>query len=605
MSALILTLAVMLSTSLQTGAENPGSDWGSAHFSPSTLMLGGYGDMLSGSWSREGVLDSGQVMARFVSMPEATPLELTNLKYGKGPQLWAEAEGMIGDVEFRSVALGIPQTAQGDKRLILASQIRLVNPTSAPVQVQLGAELFASHDSRIHGSVAFETGATWTLDGRTLLKDGRAAAGWVGPTPQVELAASADEPGDPAATFVWTLDIPAGGTTFLEIKLAGNPPSDASGDAQDEAAWRAVFDRRAYAYLEESDRWRSQSRGRVTTMEFRSDMMLRVLGSSVHTLRQQGQAGKFQAEQFSDNPYGAPATDVAAEAEILAALTEFGLEEFISDYVARMLGEIPQALATLDDERKVVYLHSLARIVRLHPLTMGSPELAQAIVALGDPDVAVEPWHDPRVVRQDMLGVVAALGLPTEGLLSRLRWPELEEGSVAHLMQSARRAIAKREGDVAWVAMQQLFKAATTDGMGSMDGRNIDGRYALGMLAVGRAALIDDHGDSLNLFPGNCSGLVTRGTQMDTTWMRTAFGLVRGRSYFTGKALAGAWILFKPEIRPERMTVTFPAGLHVRNIKGSADESDVELVGDRLAEIHWPEVIGGPGVRFLARVTDL
>jgi hypothetical protein len=285
---------------------------------------------------------------------------------------------------------------------------------------------------------------------------------------------------------------------------------------------------------------------------------------------------------------------------------EIGMGEFTSDLRTQLIDEIPERLAELDDERKVAYLHGLARALRLSPAMVGGQALAQAIVELGDPDVPVEPWHDPRVVSQDLLGIVSSVGMPTEGLMTRLRWADVEEGTIAGHMRAARKAIGDRQGDLAWKHILQVFGGATREGMGSMEGGEVDALYSMGMLTIGRALLVDDHGDALNLFPGVSAAMVDPGTETDTSWLPTRYGLLKSRVYHVGPKLFGTWTVLRETMPAPRITLTLPQSLQPRNVKNGVAGGEAWLVPgvDRLVEIEM--VYGSSqGIRFQVRVDPL
>lgn len=599
MPSLFHLAALLLAASFQSDEAAELQSWEANHYEPPALPLTGYEDSLSGRLAADGTLDTGLVRLRFSQGTEGVPLDVTDMGYGKGPQLWAAHRSKLGDVELRAVSLGLADRAGTDKRLVVATQVRLTNPTDTPRKVVLNAELLPSHESPLLVSVPFDGAATWAREGNVLTRDGQLVAGWVGTPPEVEVQAPTDSPDAPVAKLVWRLEIPAGGVKYVEVKLAG----PFAGEAVDEAAWRKRFGRRSYAILEEVLGWQGQQRGTIGQFKSKSAMLGRVLINGVHVCRMFGAGKEGSAHAFSDRPYGQPATDAAVEAEIVGCMTEFGMGEYCEAHLARLIDDMPGNLAQLDDERKVAYLHGLARAIRLWPEMHHAPALALAITELGDPDVAVAPWHDPDVVREDLTLIVSSMGMPTDGLMTRLRWADVEEGTTAATMQAARKAIRDRNGLQVWEHFRELFQSAEANGIGSMDGGEIDASYSLGMLTLGRAMLLDDHGDELNMYPGGSVGIMSNATETDTTFLPSRFGMVKSRAYHIGPKVFGNWTVLRGTVPPSLVTVTVPDGLLIRSVKsGTFGGEAVAVPGvERLIELQM-DPVGSQGIRIQVRV---
>ena len=574
MTTFCCAIALLFATSFQAQDTGAALSWEDAHYSPPGLPLTSYSDWLSGRLAADGTLDTGFVRLRFAQGPDAVPLEVKDLGYGKGAQVWAEYSAQLGDIKLHAVCLGLSQVAGGDKRLVVSSQVKLTNPTDAPRKIVLAAELLPSHESPTLGAVPFDASSIWAQDGNLILRDESVVLGWVGLAPEVETLETTDSPDTPVANLVWRLEIPAGESKYVELKLAG-PPSDAS---VNEIAWRKHFETLIYVVLEEDLQWEGQARGSIGNFKSKSKMLKQILVNGLHTIRLFGKSSASAAKGFTNNPYGHPATDAAVEPEMVGCLVEYRMGVFVRSLTERLIDEIPEKFAELGDERKIAYLHGLARAVRLSPHYGGRRALAEAIVELGDSDAAVAPWHDPEIVRQDLVNIVASEGLPTDGLMRQLRWAEVEEGSAEAHMQLARRALSDRRGLIAWNELRALFKLANEVGMGSLSGGEMDAQYSVAMLTLVRALLVNDHGDGLHLFPGVSRELVNAGNETDTSWLPTRFGEVKSRAYHVGPKAFGNWTIIRSALPTTEMTVTVPDGLHVRKVKGGYKGGEVSLV---------------------------
>ncbi len=567
-------------------------------YRPPALPLTGYQQSVCGRLTQEGTWDTGLVRVRFTTGTERAPLPVDGVDYATPAQFWAGFETQVGDLPLNAVVLGVALASGDDERLVVATQIKIENPTDTARKVVLGAELYPSHESPVVPSRPFDPASAWKRDGRNVVRDGLTVATWVGAEPELEVEESVDLPDATAARFTWRLEVPAGGSKLIELKTAGPPLAD----GVDDAAWRKRFNRQSYALLEEDLRWQGVERGTIAGVTFRTRGMERLLGHSVHWIRLLGRADEFRVERLSDVPYGRPATDAAIEAELLACLVESGMDEYCATALGRMIAEAPERAAELDVERRVAYLHALVRCIRLRPELPGAGTVAPLVAELGAADVAVLPWHHPDVVRRDLLGLLEALGMPTDGLLGGLREAETAPGSVAAHMQAARRAIAARSGLALWDELLALQEAADRQGMGSMDGGEMDGRFPAGVWTIFRAAFVDDHGDELHLMPGNSSGFVEPGTLLDTTWLPTRYGLVSCQAYYSGARQAGGWVKYRESIPPARMTYTLPDGVGIDRLRDGTSGGTAELVGDRLVEIAFDETGRGRGLRLSARV---
>jgi hypothetical protein len=571
--------------------------WWSSESEPSGYHLGGYKGMLGGRLGTDGVLDSGSGQLRLVDGSTGEPLGVEGLDYGRGPRLYTHYEASLGDVEVLVSGLGLSETASGDERLLLSSQIKLSNPATEPRVVLLGAQLSPGANSPVFGAVPFEEGTRYERVGNLVLRDGQAVFGWLGTEPDVQIKESVDSPRAVAVECVWRLEIPAGGTAFVEVKLAGAPVRE----TVSEDAWRTKFSRANFAYLEETLRWQGWARGGFTAIKSNSTSVEHLVAASIHMLRAFSDAESETILRITNRPFGQPATDTAVEAEVVGLLHEFSMEELAAGYASTLIEEIPERMAGLDDERKLVYLHGLARALRLEMVGPAHMTLADAIVELGDPDVRVEPWHDPDVVRQDLLGIVQSVGRETEGLFTRLRWPEVEPGSSYEQMQLTRRALREREGGTAWEHFSVLLDSASPSGMGSMTGVDMDGQYCVGMMTLLRAFFLDDHGESLNLVPGACAGLVVLGAPMDTTLLPTRFGEMGVRLYYVTPKAVGAWIVNRQALVPERITITLPDGVVGRKVYGKSSGGSGRIVDPRTLELEMlPST--GRGMQVQVRV---
>jgi len=565
---------------------------------PSGYHLGGYTGRLGGRLGRDGVLDTGFGQLRLVDGSTGEPLAVENLKYGKGPRLFAEYESSLGDLDVSVVSLGLAQVVDGDERLFLGSQIKLINPTAEPRVVLLGAELMAGDDSPVAGAVPFGSGARFERFENVVRRDGHVLFGWLGPEPDVQVKETVDSARSVAVECVWRLEVPAGGRSFVEVKMLGAPIAEKVSEERYEKKFRQLN----YAYQEETLRWQSWARGQFTNIKSSTEAVEHLVYGAIHGLRSFSDATRAELHELTDRPFGHPATDEAIKAEIVGLLHEFNMEELAASHSQVLIDELDERIAGLDDERTLAYLHGLTRALRLANVGPGHERVAKAILALGDPDVVVEPWHDPDIVRRDLVQLVDSVGLDSEGLLTRLAWAKVEPGSPLEHMQECRKALSKRAGAEAWKHYKALLDGAGPNGLGSVSGGDMDGAYSIGMMTLLRAFFLDDHSEQLHLVPGACAGLVTSGAPMDTAFQRTRFGEVSARLYYVSPKAVGSWVVYRPTLWPERVTLTLPDGVKGRKVYGKSYGGSGTLVDPRTLELDVDPTYGR-GLQVQVRVT--
>jgi len=573
----------------------------------SAYPLGGYASLATGRVDQQGRWDAGQGVLQLVD-GQGQPIALQNLGFGPGPQMWVSADGLVGDVPLRIVGLGLTLAAGQDKRVVVAAQMKLSNPHAEARSVTLAAEVRPGSGSPLLYTRPFAAADAYSRSERLVLRNENVFFSSTGLEPTLELAspASADEV---ALRSVWHVVLAPGQTRLLEWKLVG-PPAGAS---HDETAFRTALLRRSYALLEEDLRWQGQDRGSFLQMEMATPALVTLLGTSVHLIRLLGESTAYQVVRLTDRPYGQPLSDPALEPQLVACLVEFGMGAITVDVTARLVADLPAQLAAMSPEQQVAHVHGLARCLRMVGEPAGLNALADAIEGLGDPEVPVPPWCDPADVGADLRAVLALAGRDAGTRWQRLQWAEpaaapdaAAGGPDAFLARvaSLRRALSERRGSAAWSLAKSFITGATPDGFGSLDGHEVDGRFALAVLTLMREMFIDDHGPALELLPGNAYGIMATKSEMATTFLPTVFGHVSVRAYHVGPRTVGAWIVLRPINIPPHLTLTFPEEVRLRGVeKGQVEGGQVSLLGDRQVELVYGDAMEAPrGLRFQARI---
>ncbi|GEM_PF-2175318 len=576
---------------------------------PGSFHLSSFDSELGGRFSKSGEVDTGAVVSHWVDGLTGEQHSADKADLGPGPSLNVRWSRELAEQKLVGYCLAGTLASGADRRLMVSQQVEVRSTSETEQTVQLVAQLrpgAGDEASRPLPSLTYRDDETWSLeDERFLLRDGRVVATWVGDAPAVEIVSRPASGDDVAARLVWNFTLQPGESRWVEVMLVGAP----AGGSVEESGWRARLRRKSYGSLEDVRRWESMYHGSFGAFSCADDRVREAMISGVHLLRSLGNA-HYQISTLSDRPFGHPASDAAAEAQILGIFFEYGLNEIGEAYLEDLLYGVYDRAGPLPLDRKVAYLHGLARAVRLAGETSHHGVLGQAIVELmngegpegwaepwADGAVAVAPWLDPDEVRGDLAQVIDRAGLPGAEALPRLAWAEdVEAGSTAAEMLAARKALSAGDPDGAWEALEKLLNRTTHVGLGSMEpGGATGGRFAMGMTSLVRGFLIDDHGDDLEIFPGSCGGMVELGVAVKTAWIPTAFGQIQAQGFFTGKNQMGGWVTLRGTFAAARTVMNFPPETVLRKLKSSHGDGTIEIIENNVVQLLLP--IGRP-LRF-------
>ncbi|MFT7462316.1 MAG: hypothetical protein ACI9EF_000656 [Pseudohongiellaceae bacterium] len=585
----VLVLACCLPLAWGQSSEKKASR---QHLKPGIFHLGSFESELAGRFSMAEGTDSGSVVLQWSDGLTGQLIQAERADLGVGPSLNVRWTSSLGEQKLVGYGLAGALSNDNDKRLIMSQQIEVRNDSDVEQRAQVVAKLFPGGNDaslRPFPSKPFRDGEVWSLvDERFLLRDGYTVASWIGDAPSVEVIAHPDSGDTAAARLTWNFVVQPGKSHWLEVMMAG-PAATAD---VDDAAWRARFRRKSYGSLEDIRRWESMFHGEFGAFTCADERVREVMVTSIHILRSLGQA-LYGAGPLSDRGFGHPASDAAAEAQILGTFLESGLNEIAQDYVETLLAEVYERAGSLTLDRKVAYLHGLARGIRLAGDASRHPALALAILDLAngggpegwsepwnDGDVAVAPWFDPADVRGDLGQILSRAGMGTVDDVPLLAWAQdVDPASAAGEMLASCRALSEGDADTAWVSLSQLLSRSTRVGLGSMTpGGPAQGAYALGMSAIIRSFLVNDHGKDLLLFPGNSDKMMGLGVNVQTAWLPTAFGQLKAQAYFTGKAMLGGWVTLRSANPPQRCVLQFPSNEILRKIKVQHGEGSLEVI---------------------------
>lgn len=576
---------------------------------PGSFHLSSFDSELGGRFSKSGEVDTGAVVLHWLDGLTGEKHTTDKADLGPGPALNVRWSRELAEQKLTGYCLAGTLASGADRRLMVSQQVEVRSTSETEQRVQLVAHLLpgaTDEASRPLPSLTYREDEVWSLeDERFLLRDGRVVATWVGDAPAVEMVSRPASGSEVAARLVWNFTLQPGESRWVEVMLVGAP----AGGSVEEAGWRARLRRKSYGSLEDVRRWESMYHGSFGAFSCADDRVREAMISGVHLLRSLGNA-HYQISTLSDRPFGHPASDAAAEAQILGIFFEYGLNEIAEAYLGKLLDGVYERAGPLPLDRKVAYLHGLARAVRLAGETSQHGALALAIVELmngegpegwaepwADGAVTVAPWFDPDEVRGDLAQVLDRAGMPGAESLPQLAWAEnLAPGSTAAEMRSARKALSAGDADGAWEALEKLLNRTTHVGLGAMEpGGVTDGRFAMGMTSLVRAFLIDDHGDDLEIFPGSCGGMVELGVAVKTAWIPTAFGQIQAQGFFTGKNQMGGWVTLRGTFAAARTVMNFPPETVLRKVKSQHGDGTIEIIENNVVQLGLP--IGRP-LRF-------
>lgn len=565
--------------------------------------LGTYGSPLAARVTADGRIDTGAVVVRLVDLDTGAPITAERADFDAGPDLVLTWRHPGPGWRLRCQAVGGVVKASGDERFAGGLKLTLANQGGADAVGRLAVEFSAGGEGlRPLPSRPWQAGETWALEGRVLLRGDAAVALLPSGGASAELAATPASADDVAARLPIEIAVPAGETRELSLLFAGPPAAP----TRAEEAWRKHFASRNYDLIAEEARWQSDYAGSFGKLSSPEARLRHAMVASVATLRMLGAADR-RVRSFSDRPYGQPASDAAVEPQALGVLFEYGLADIGTEFLAELLAEADARMADLSPARRLMFLHGLARCVRLAPGDGRASRLAtlveEFLAALPDGGAGlaalpVDPWLHPENVRLDLLAVFAAAGKPAPELATPA-FAAVEAGSTEALMAELARAILARDGDATMPLVQSLLDQTTERGFGSMTpGREPDGRWAQGLATLLRELCIDDHGPDLHLFSGASYGLLELTEDIELHWMPTRFGVVKPQQFHTGPKLMGGWVHMRNPRWPERMLMHFPPGVELRRVKGVPDRGTVTILGERLVQFDIaPDATRG--IRFL------
>ncbi|GJM23426.1 MAG: hypothetical protein DHS20C15_33410 [Planctomycetota bacterium] len=554
-SLLFPALVILLGAASLT-AQLPSSDPDREWTQPEAYHVGSYDSRLAGKIAADGTIDTGFVQARFLR-GDGTPLDFFSA-HVLVARLKALAAAYEGEVGVGLSTLAVAHRAGGDDRLLMPAALRLENLSAETVELRMGVALSAGAGAgldRPRGAVDFPGQATFTREGRGILRDGLLALSWVGGEPESVEVQEVSDPETAGARIFWTVTLEPGAVRSIEVRLAG-PPTHPDAD---HAAWRKSVERQTMGLLEEELSWQSNYFGEAVSF-YPADNVLRwmVLGGQM-LIRAQGVAHQ-QVEWLTDRPFGHEPTDAAVPAELLAALFEWGQSLLGVDYLELLVNEAELRAEGLSPERRLAYVHSLARCMRLrgeaHPQ---AEQLAKLIVEWVREPLAVSPWLDPVAVRSDLLEILQDGGVVAPSDFPELKWAEVEDAdSLPGKFLAHRRALSAGEQAQAWDRLQDLMLTLSPQGYGAMvPGQVPSSSFAAAAMTAARECLIDDHNGSLTLFPGVDYGLMEHRVPAEGCLMPTRFGITKAQMHYAGRKNMGVTIGFQEMRAPEEFLIKF------------------------------------------------
>ncbi|HTE06972.1 MAG TPA: hypothetical protein VK824_12330, partial [Planctomycetota bacterium] len=481
--------------------------------SPPALHLAAFSSMRSARLGADGALDTGAAVIQLLDGATGQPLRPAALTYGEGPELWCDWEHAFGDVGMAVRMLAMGARRNGDERTKALVHLVITNRTDTAHTVSFAAQVLPGGGDparRPLPSLPFRPGAVFAREGNFITRDGAVLLTWSGQEPErVDVLPPPAAADGPAVRLSWTLEMPPQTARYLDLFAAGPCASGST----DEAAWREGIAHWSYAQVEEQLIWQSRFRGYYADFQSGDAPLRRAMIGSLHMLRMLGDADR-EFREFTDRPYGHPASDAGIPAEALGLAAEWCWGDNGLALVRRLVADAAALGKDLPAARRVALVHGLARAVRLGSDRELATGLATAIRALVTEPAEVEPWFDPADVRADLGSILDWAGPAPDGsdagyALPELRWASATSGPVEAHMLAMRHALSSGEDGRAWAECQALLAGTTVNGFGttSADGEP-DGRFSLGFMALVRSLFVEDHGDELHLFPHVPAGLL-------------------------------------------------------------------------------------------------
>lgn len=567
---------------------------------PEAYHLGSYRSRMAGKITAEGELDTGFVQARVIDGEgEQVVFSPTHVLVAR---LKALGGAFRGDVGIGLSTLGINHRAGGDDRLLMPVVLRFENLGAETRELTMGVELRAGAGTgldRPWGAVDFPGEAAFTRDDFAILRDGLLAMTWFGGEPESVELQTVDAPDAVGARVLWKVTLEPGSVRTVELKLAG--PS--TGDDPDHAAWRKSIDRQSMGLLEEELSWQSNYLGDAVSF-YPADNLLRwcVLGGQM-LIRSYGVANET-FEWLSDRPFGHGPSDAAVPVELLAALFEWGQSVQGLDLLERLVDEGPAACEELSPERRLAYVHGLARCMRLrgepHPR---AEDLADMIEAYVREPLAVPPWNDPAHVRADLLEVFDDAGRSPPDDFPEFVWAEVTDPqSIEGRFLAQRIAQSTGEQAEAWRQLQGLLGTLAPQGYGSMQVGGVpSGRFAHAAMQVARETIVSDHGGVLEIFPGVDYGLLEVSVPSKGSVMPTRFGLTQSQMYYSGRRQIGAKFGWTKTREPESVYYHFIPSIESGRV-GITEGGKIKKIDNNTFEVKQYGPFAPLGLRWFMNV---
>jgi len=540
---------------------------------PAGMHLSTYGSRLCARVDRQGAIDSGAGVLQLIDPDSGKPFAIEGLGYGRGLKLWAGGKLDLPEVDARLRLLAVPLDHAGDHRVRTVLHVQLLNHGKDLVMVRIGARLSAGGGdplSRPVDALEFVPGTSFGHEDGFITRDGSAILAWEGPDPQVSLPGPPATPDAPAAVLTWELPVQPNTAHYLDLTLAGA----AHQPEADEAGWRQALAALSYVDYEEQLSWQTDFQGTYTVFSSAMPQLDRALVGCVHFLRSLGEANR-EVVWLTDRPYGFPPTDAAAPAEIVGLFYEWGLGSFAEAYLHEAVRTAAAAGQQLSPDRRVALVAGLAGAVRLaqHDEALVK-DLAGVIRALIVDEAAVEPWLDPQVVRDDLAALLMRAdpegGAEAASRLPALHWSPGGEGPVAAEMLAARQALSTGDREEFWEHFERLLEGTSRNGLGSMQpGGDLDGRFAIGFMALSRAMLLDDHGPDLRVMPGVNAAMLPRRELLDVPFLPSVFGMTAAKVFHFGGSGISTEVRLRQELEPNVIYVWTPEGIPVGRVTDS------------------------------------
>lgn len=545
-------------------------------------------------------LDTGALEVRFED-GDGAPLEPAGLDFRDG--LWVEYASTLGAARVSGHAFALVVEAEGDRRLVTSWQLQVENPTSAPLETSL---VLRAVPGPTHAGLRPVPSLAWREDETFELADGFVTRGGRavlrvehgedggGSQPAINVQARPAAADALAAELRWPLLLPPGATEAIVVHVAGAP----AGDHVDEDAWRRAFGRVTFRLQFEQSNWQAAHQGDVLRMEWGDERVGTLIARGLLHARA-ASAFQYAATALSNRPYGHPATDAAAVAQMLGCFSEWGFGPTIKGLLATSAAGALDAGRVLDAAGRVALCHGLVTGIRVRAFDEDTPAVADAIRELVEAGAPVAPWLDPDVVRADLQDIVeraVAFDDAREPFeVPALAWAEgLDPASVRGRLQAARRALSAGDAQAAWTVLDALLAEHPT-GLGALDPADeYDALFTVAMLSLLRATIVDDHGERLHLLPVLPTALVNDRGALGGAFLPTRFGRVLFKFFASGKR---AWTI---DVVPqfvrgdEQLVVSLPGGEspgETRDIKKVRTRIEGDSIVAEMTDFPGPSLV--------------